>query len=247
MQEIPERIPGQDFASCIKIFDSIYAHYSHLQAPKNKLEVQRTIEDLIIQINPFLLSNYAAKVFTSWAEDHSYGNQPLDIDTIKTIVDKLEQHPECQLTEAKRLPPHLSFINFGCPQIEEVPIAAAAFTNVSAPKPGRGRSNTGRDRSNSQSRRGNTSDQNPRSTDRNMENRSRDKNKNHRSQDRSKDQKSRERSKDQQRSNSRNSSAGSAYSKFKEHRFNAVPILPDSKTLFILQKQQEKHREKEDP
>ena len=33
------RIPGQDFASCIQLFDSVYAHYSHLQAPKKKLEV----------------------------------------------------------------------------------------------------------------------------------------------------------------------------------------------------------------
>ena len=150
---------------------------------------------------------------------------PSNIDTIITIVDKLEQHPECQLTEAKRLPPHLSFINFGCPQIEEVPIAAAVFTNLSsaAPRPGRGRSNTGRDRSNSQSRRGNTSDQNPRSTDRNMENRSRDKNKNHRSTDRSKDQKSREKSKDQQRSNSRNSSTGSAYSRSSSKSTDSMP------------------------
>ena len=70
------RNPGQDFASCIQLFDSVYAHYSHLQAPKKKLEVQRSIEDLIIQITPFLLSDTAAKVFTSWAEDHSYGNQP---------------------------------------------------------------------------------------------------------------------------------------------------------------------------
>ena len=142
------RNPGQDFASCIQLFDSVYAHYSHLQAPRKKLEVQRSIEDLIIQITPFLLSDTAAKVFTSWAEDHSYGNQSLDIDTIITIVDKLERHPECQLHEAKRLPI--------CPisivvvhSLKLYLLLQQIFANVhsAAPKPGSGRS-TSRNSSN---------------------------------------------------------------------------------------------------
>ena len=92
-------------------------------------------------------------------------------------------------------------MNFGCPQPETIPVAAANFANVPsvALKPGRGRSTsrnstdspgkkTGRDRSYSQNRRGNSLDKKPRSRKR------------------SKDHKPRERSKDQKRSESRSKS-----------------------------------------
>ena len=71
---------------------------------EEKLEVQRSIEDLNIQITTFLLSDTAAKVFPSWAEDHSYGNQPLDIDTIITIVDKLWTTSGVSIARGKKTP-----------------------------------------------------------------------------------------------------------------------------------------------
>ena len=100
------RSPGHDFASCIQLLDSVYEHYSHLKAPKKKLEVQRSIEEPIIQITPFLLSDTAAKVFTAWAEEYSYTGQPIATDTITIIVDKFEKHAECKLNEPRKLPSH---------------------------------------------------------------------------------------------------------------------------------------------
>ena len=85
----------------IQLFDSVYSHYCHLQALKEKTEVQRTIEELVIQITPFLLSEVTAKVFTAWAEEYSYSGETIDTDLIISIIGKLEKLAECRLTEPR--------------------------------------------------------------------------------------------------------------------------------------------------
>ena len=62
-----QRNPGQDFATSIQLFDSVYSHYCHLQAPRRRQKCRGQSRS-----TPFLLSETTAKVFTQWAEEHSY-------------------------------------------------------------------------------------------------------------------------------------------------------------------------------
>ena len=62
------RPPGQTFADCLTIFESVYGHWQQLLRPVNRTELQDLSILTLKQITPFLVSDKCSKLFTSWSE-----------------------------------------------------------------------------------------------------------------------------------------------------------------------------------
>jgi len=105
------RTPEITFMECITNFDSVYTHWQQLLRPVSRQELSDISISTLKQITPFLINDRCAKLFTSWLEQQAHYQTPVTKDSILDVVSRFEAQPDLKLSEKKRLPPHLGFVN----------------------------------------------------------------------------------------------------------------------------------------